>query len=90
MSNEIDARCPVCKEWWKIPKSDIGTAGRCGNCGQYVKLVPRSSAAVFWRNVLVVAITFVVVIVAIWIYKARVNEATRTLGGNELPNLTTR
>ena len=44
-AKQLDARCPVCKEWYRIPADEVGELGRCENCGQTVRLVPRSGAS---------------------------------------------
>ncbi len=89
-TREIDARCPVCKEWLTIPETDLGVTGRCGNCQQMVQLIPRSSQAKFRRNLVAIIVTLLIIGSAIWLYNYRVKVTTRNIGGQELPDLSPR
>lgn len=63
---EIQARCPVCNEWWTIPKAELGHSGRCNNCGHTVRLIPRSSQAKIWRGLFVMIFTIILFGLVLW------------------------
>ncbi len=84
MSQKVDVRCPVCKEWYEARPELVGTRTVCGNCRQEVIMVPRSSQARAWMKVLVVLIVLGGIVLAVWLYQARLDSITRTLSGPAL------